>query len=41
VKSHFKEEAAASVKAAEETVIVNTEEKAPRLSDILNVKVGA
>ena len=41
VKSHFKEEAAASVKAIEETVIVNTEEKAPRLSDILNVKVGA
>ena len=40
VKSHFKEEAAASSKN-EETVIVNTQEKAPRLSDILNVKVGA
>jgi hypothetical protein len=41
VKSHFKEEANASAKAAEETVIVNTSEKAPRLSEILNVKVGA
>lgn len=40
VKSHFKEEAKAAP-AAEETVIVNTEEKAPRLSEILNVKVGA
>ena len=41
VKSHFKEEASASAKVAEETVIVNTQEKAPRLSEILNVKVGA
>jgi len=41
VKSHFKEEADASARAAGETVIVNTQEKAPRLSDILNVKVGA
>jgi len=41
VKSHFKEEAKAAPAAAEETVIVNTEEKAPRLSEILNVKVGA
>jgi hypothetical protein len=41
VKSHFKEEASASAKVADETVIVNTQEKAPRLSDILNVKVGA
>ena len=41
VKSHFKDEANASSKAAGETVIVNTSEKAPRLSDILNVKVGA
>jgi hypothetical protein len=41
VKLHFKEEANASAKASEETVIVNTAEKAPRLSDILNVKVGA
>ena len=41
VKSHFKDEANASAKAAEETVIVNTSEKAPRLSEILNVKVGA
>ncbi len=40
VKAHFKEDAKAAP-AAEETVIVNTEEKAPRLSDILNVKVGA
>jgi hypothetical protein len=40
VKSHFKEEAKAAP-AAEETVIVNTAEKAPRLSEILNVKVGA
>jgi hypothetical protein len=41
VKSHFKDEANASAKANEENVIVNTSEKAPRLSDILNVKVGA
>lgn len=41
VKSHLKEEASASAKTAEETVIVNTSEKAPRLSEILNVKVGA
>jgi hypothetical protein len=41
VKSHFKEEASASAKVADETVIVNTQEKAPRLSEILNVKVGA
>jgi len=41
VKAHFKEEAKADAPAAEETVIVNTEEKAPRLSEILNVKVGA
>ena len=41
VKAHFKEEAKAAPAAAEETVIVNTEEKAPRLSEILNVKVGA
>ena len=40
VKSHFKEAAEAAPKA-DETVIVNTEEKAPRLSEILNVKVGA
>lgn len=40
VKNHFKEEAKAAPKA-EETVIVTTEEKAPRLSEILNVKVGA
>jgi len=40
VKSHFKEAAEAAPKA-EETVIVTTEEKAPRLSEILNVKVGA
>ena len=40
VKSHFKEAAEAAPKA-EETVIVNTQEKAPRLSEILNVKVGA
>ncbi len=40
VKAHFKEEAKATP-AAEETVIVNTSEKAQRLSDILNVKVGA
>lgn len=40
VKSHFKEEAKAAPKA-DETVIVTTEEKAPRLSEILNVKVGA
>jgi hypothetical protein len=41
VKSHFKEEASASAQTAEGLVIVNTQEKAPRLSDILNVKVGA
>jgi hypothetical protein len=41
VKSHFKEEATASAKNVEETVIVNTEEKALTLSEILNVKVGA
>lgn len=41
VKLHFKEEASASAKTVEETVIVNTAEKAPRLSEILNVKVGA
>jgi len=40
VKAHFKEEAKTS-STVEETVIVNTEEKAGRLSDILNVKVGA
>jgi len=40
VKSHFKEEATASSKN-EETVIVNTQEKAASLSEILNVKVGA
>jgi hypothetical protein len=34
VKSHFKEEASASAKAADGLVIVNTQEKAPRLSDI-------
>ena len=41
VKSHFKEEAVASAKVADEAVIVNTQESAPRLSEILNVKVGA
>jgi hypothetical protein len=41
VKAHFKEEAKAAPAVAEETVIVNTSEKAARLSDILNVKVGA
>jgi uncharacterized protein (DUF2267 family) len=41
VKSHFKEEAKATSKPVEESVIVTTEEKAPRLSEILNVKVGA
>ena len=41
VKAHYKEEAKAVPAAAEETVIVNTEERAPRLSEILNVKVGA
>lgn len=41
VKSHFKEEAKTSSKPVEESVIVTTEEKAPRLSEILNVKVGA
>jgi len=41
VKSHFKEEATASAKNVEEAVIVNTEEKAMSLSEILNVKVGA
>lgn len=40
VKSHFKEQADAAP-YREETVIVNTAEKAPRLSEILNVKVGA
>ena len=40
VKAHFKESAKAAP-AAEENVIVNTEERAPRLSEILNVKVGA
>jgi hypothetical protein len=40
VKAHFKEDAK-GVSATEETVVVTTEEKAPRLSDILNVKVGA
>ena len=40
VKAHLKEEAPAA-KSAEETVIVTTQERAPRLSDILNVKVGA
>jgi hypothetical protein len=40
VKAHFKEDAKAA-SATEETVVVTTEEKAPRLSDILNVKVGA
>lgn len=41
VKSHFKEESKTSFKPVEESVIVTTEEKAPRLSEILNVKVGA
>ena len=41
VKNHFKEEAKATSKNVEESVIVTTEEKAPRLSEILNVKVGA
>jgi len=41
VKEHFKEEAKAASKPVEESVIVTTEEKAPRLSEILNVKVGA
>jgi len=40
VKTHFKEQADASPRG-EETVIFNTAEKAPRLSEILNVKVGA
>ena len=40
VKSHFKEQADAAP-YRDETVIVNTAEKAPRLSEILNVKVGA
>jgi hypothetical protein len=40
VKSHFKEQADAAPNR-EENVIVNTAEKAPRLSEILNVKVGA
>ena len=39
VKSHFKEESAPA--KAEEALVVNTQEKAERLSDILNVKVGA
>ena len=41
VKAHYKEEAKADAPAVEEAVVVNTEESAPRLSDILNVKVGA
>jgi hypothetical protein len=41
VKSHFQEQATAAEKTVEESVIVTTQEKAPRLSDILNVKVGA
>lgn len=41
VKAHLKEEAVSVKSAAEETVIVTTQERAPRLSDILNVKVGA
>lgn len=41
VKSHFKEESKTSFKPVEESVIVTTEEKAPSLSEILNVKVGA
>ena len=40
VKLHFKEEANASTRN-EETVIVNTQERALSLSEILNVKVGA
>jgi hypothetical protein len=40
VKAHLKEEAPA-VRPVEETVIVTTQERAPRLSDILKVKVGA
>ena len=40
VKSHLKEESKDSPRV-EESVIVNTEEKAPGLSSILNVKVGA
>jgi hypothetical protein len=40
VKSHFKEQSDAAP-YRDETVIVNTAEKAPRLSEILNVKVGA
>lgn len=39
VKSHLKESAVAAP-AAEETVVVNTVEKAASLRDILNVKVG-
>ena len=40
VKSHFKEEAKTSSRV-EESVISNTDVKAPGLSSILNVKVGA
>jgi len=40
VKSHFKEEAKTSSRV-EESVISNTDAKAPGLSSILNVKVGA
>jgi hypothetical protein len=40
VKAHLKEEAP-KAHPVEETVIVGTEEKAPSLSDILKVKVGA
>jgi hypothetical protein len=40
VKAHLKEEAPKAA-PVEETVIVGTEESAPRLSDILKVKVGA
>jgi hypothetical protein len=39
VKSHLKESAVAAP-AAEETIVVNTVEKAASLRDILNVKVG-
>lgn len=40
VKAHLKEEAPKAA-PVEETVIVGTEESAPRLSEILKVKVGA
>jgi hypothetical protein len=40
VKAHLKEDAP-KAHPAEETVIVGTEERAPRLSEILKVKVGA